>query len=193
MSRVSPKSLDTLDDDLADLMRVGQEMMGFLPNDGLIMAHRPELVQGLVSLTRAAYETGPLSPSLKRMIGFMTSSVSGCAYCRSHTAHGAVKRGVEEAKLAAIWDYEHSPLFTPAERAALRIAHHAGVVPNAVTDEDFAAAREFYSDQELVDIVGVIALFGFLNRWNATLATEIEDQPGAALARVDALAARDEP
>ena len=177
MSRVTPRPLTDLDENLRELMQVGEQMMGFLANDGLIMAHRPELVHGLVALTRAAYESGPVPGSLKRLVAHMTSSVAGCQYCQAHTAHGAMKRGVEASQLAAIWEYETSPLFSDAERAALRLAHHAGIVPNAVTDEDFEEARRYYTDEEIVDIVGVIALFGFLNRWNSTLATEVEQAP----------------
>jgi hypothetical protein len=32
-------------------------------------------------------------------------------------------------------------------------------------------------DEQVVEIVGVIAMFGFLNRWNDTLATPLEDEP----------------
>ena len=37
--------------------------------------------------------------------------------------------------------------------------------------------RKHWSEEQIVEIVGVIALFGFLNRWNDTLATPLEDAP----------------
>ena len=66
---------------------------------------------------------------------------------------------------------------TPAERAALDVAVAAGCVPNAVTDEMFLELRKHWSDEQVVEIVGVIAMFGFLNRWNDTFATPLEDEP----------------
>src|SRR3989304_1109226 len=60
-----------------------------------------------------------------------------CKYCMAHTADGPAKLGVEQQKLDAVWDYQASPLFSAAERAALDVAIAAGCVPNAVTDEMF--------------------------------------------------------
>jgi hypothetical protein len=50
-------------------------------------------------------------------------------------------------------------------------------VPNAVTDADFAELKKHYTEAQIVDIVAVIALFGFLNRFNDTMATELEASP----------------
>lgn len=74
-----------------------------------------------------------------------------------------------------IWEYESSPLFDEAERAALRFAQAAVSIPNMVTDEDFETLRQFYDDEEIVEILLVICLSGFLTRWNLTMATELED------------------
>jgi hypothetical protein len=46
--------------------------------------------------------------------------------------------------------------------------------PNAIEPNDFAALKEFFSEREVVEIVAVVSLFGFLNRWNDTMATELE-------------------
>jgi hypothetical protein len=50
-------------------------------------------------------------------------------------------------------------------------------VPNAVTDEMFLELKKHWSEDEIVEIVGVIAMFGFLNRWNDTFATPLEEHP----------------
>ena len=50
-------------------------------------------------------------------------------------------------------------------------------MPNAVTDADFAELKKHYGEPQIVDIVAVIALFGFLNRFNDTMATELESSP----------------
>jgi alkylhydroperoxidase family enzyme len=84
---------------------------------------------------------------------------------------------VEDKKLAAVWEYQTSPLYSAAERATLDFAIAAASVPNAVTDEMFAELRHHWSEEQIIEIVGVIALFGFLNRWNDTMATPLEDEP----------------
>jgi len=85
--------------------------------------------------------------------------------------------GVSAQKLAAVTDAAASPLFSPAERAALRVGAAAGAVPNAVTDEMFAELRKHWSEAQVVEIVGVISATGFVNRWNSTMATPLEDEP----------------
>jgi len=97
----------------------------------------------------------------------------------AHTAGASLRHGVEEKKLDAVWEYQTSPLFTEAERVALDFTIAAASQPNDVTDELFAKLREHWSDNQVVEIVGVIALFGFLNRWNDTMATPLEEEPKA--------------
>src|SRR3970040_24675 len=95
----------------------------------------------------------------------------------AHTAGGSLRFGIEDRKLAAAWEYRTSPLYTEAERVALDFAIEAAAQPNAVTDASFAKLKRHWSDGQIVEIVGVIALFGFLNRWNDTMATPLEEEP----------------
>ena len=152
--------------------------MGFEANSLKVMARQPAMLQGFMSLSAAIL--GPnarLDPVLRQMIAHIASAAAGCAYCQAHTAHGAEHRGADADKLAALWSFETSDLFSPAEKAALDLALAAGSVPNQSTEAQFAALRAHFSEDEMVEIVGVIALFGFLNRWNDTLATTLEDSP----------------
>ena len=49
----------------------------------------------------------------------------------------------------------------------------------ALTDEDIEGLKAHFSDREIVEIVAVLSLYGFLNRWNGTLNTELEAPPAA--------------
>ncbi|MDQ3510209.1 MAG: carboxymuconolactone decarboxylase family protein, partial [Pseudomonadota bacterium] len=77
-------------------------------------------------------------------------------------------------RLHAIWQYRDSPLFTEAERAAFDFAVAASSVPNAVDDAIAEALHAHWTDEEIVEILGVISLFGFLNRWNDSMGTTLE-------------------
>ena len=152
--------------------------MAFEANSLKVMARQPTILQGFMGLSAAILGPGAtLDPVLRQMIAHISSAAAGCAYWYSHTAHGAEHRGAEAEKLAALWEFETSDLFTPAEKAALDLALAAGSVPNQSTDDHFAALCKHYGENEIVEIVGVIALFGFLNRWHDTLATTLEDSP----------------
>jgi len=162
---------------LAEHFAKAKATNGFVPNSQLVMQRRPKIVTAFAGLSAAIWAPDNLvDRGFKRLVAHVASRAAGCQYCMAHAASGALKLGIEEERLAAIWDYERSPLFSEAERAALDVAVAAAQVPNGVTDEMFARLREHWSDDEIVEIVAVIALFGFLNRWNDTMATPLEDE-----------------
>lgn len=176
MPRIEPLRREDLPEH-EDTFTAVEDALGVLPHSTLTMAHWPELMRAFAGLNAVVMGEGKVSGVLKQMVAAMVSSAAGCAYCQAHTAHVAERRGAEEEKLAALWEFETSPLFSDAERAALRVAHGAGCVPNAVTDEQMADLRRHFSDAEVVELVAVMANFGFLNRWNDTMATELERSP----------------
>jgi len=152
--------------------------LGFVPNSMLIMQRRPEIMKGFAAMSASLSDpSSTVDKGLKRLIAHVVSRSAGCRYCMAHTAGGALHLGVDEQKVAAIWDYQTSELFSQDERAALDLAAASGCVPNAVTDDMFAEMRKYWSEEQIVEIVAVIAVFGFLNRWNDTMGTPLEDEP----------------
>jgi len=177
MARIPPLRREEVPE-LEDAFTPVEQRMGFLPNSLLTMARRPQILRAVSSLAQAA-RTGTVSPELKELVALVASTAAGCRYCQAHTASNATRTGAETERIARVWSYEMSELFSDADRAALRLAHHAALVPNEATDEDFVELRRHFDDGEIVEIMAVIALFGFLNRWNDTLATDLEPQPVA--------------
>ncbi len=181
MSRVAPLDIDALDPQSRARLDEAEALMGFRPNDALVMARRPALLRAMGALVAAAYGEGRVDAGLKRLVGEAASKAAGCFYCSAHAAKGAQTQGVDPARIEAVWRFEESPLFDEAERAAIRVAMKAGMSPNETTDEDFNALRAHFDDDQIIEIVSVIAMFGFLNRWNSTLKTALEPAPGKAL------------
>ena len=95
----------------------------------------------------------------------------------AHTAGAALRLGIDAEKLEAVWEFRTSALFSEAERVALEVAIAGAAQPNAVTDEMFAELKKHWNEGQIVEIVAVIANFGFLNRWNDTMATPLEEEP----------------
>ena len=177
MERVSARSRDEVVDAvpaIADL----EARAGFIPNSYHVMAHRPEILEAFSRLSAAVLGRGTIDRGLKMLVAQMVSRVTGCMYCQAHTGRAAHLRGVSAQKIAALWEFETSEAFTDGERAALRLARDSAVQPNAVTDGHFVALREHFDEPQIVELVSVTALYGFLNRYNDTLANDLED--GAA-------------
>jgi len=170
-SRESAKEFDTV-------FAITEAVMGFVPNSMLIMARDPELLTAFAELSAIiVVRPGRLNPGLKALIMYMVSRSAGCQYCAAHTANLAALREVPTRKIEALGEFEQSPEFSEAERAALRFAQAVGQVPNTVGDAEFAELRRHFDDDQILEMVAALALMGFLNRWNDTLATPLEAGP----------------
>lgn len=161
----------------SDNAEFARKMMGYVPNDALVMAHWPELLDAMRGMVGVIYGESRLDAGIKRLVGHAASLGAGCRYCQAHSGDGAAKNGIAPEKLAAMLDFEESELFTARERAAIALGFAAGAVPNRAEDAHFARLSEHFDAREQVEIMAVIAMFGFLNRWNDTLATDLEAEP----------------
>lgn len=163
------------DKDFQALIQFFNETLGFCPNSVKTMYHRPQIAYAFIEMNKAVMENkGRVTSALKRMIGYISSNVAGCRYCQAHTIRAAERYSAEEAKLQNIWEYKTHQAFTEAERSALDFAYAASTIPNSVDDEIAESLRNHWDEGEIVEILGVISLFGYLNRWNDSMGTTIE-------------------
>ncbi|MGH9024267.1 MAG: carboxymuconolactone decarboxylase family protein [Acidimicrobiia bacterium] len=153
-----------------------ERAMGYVPNGLFVMAHRPGLIEAFGTLVGVIMGPGLVDQGLKSLVAEVASGVAGCRYCQAHTAALAHNYGVEESKVSKVWEFEQSDLFSDQERCALQLARDAAQQPNQASPGHFEALSEHFDEKEVLEIVGVISLFGFLNRWNDTLATDLEDE-----------------
>jgi len=171
---VFPKSGEN-DPELQKLIEFYDETLGFCPNSIKTMHHRPRIAYAFIEMNKAVMENkGRVTSALKRLIAYLSSNAAGCRYCQAHAIRAAERYGAEKKKMDHIWDYKAHPAFSEAERAALDLALAASVIPNAVDDVVAENIRKYWYESEIVEIMGVIALFGYLNRWNDSMGTEIE-------------------
>lgn len=190
------------------IVKVAAQSLGVEPNSARTLGRNPELIVAFSLLTKAALPDknakvplfgafvmlvrlawrrlwtrprGEIDDSLRSLVSLAVSLSAGCRYCQAHTSGTAGRQGVSTEKIEAILNYQDSPLYTPAERAALDLAFAAGLHPNDARREHFDRLREFFDEDQIHSIVSVIALFGFLNRWNDTMGTTLE-APAVAFA-----------
>ena len=141
------------------------------------MAERPELLIAFSGLASTVFQAEGIDIQTKQLIALASSLSSGCKYCQAHTSHGAERAGMKEEKIVDILNYSESKKFTDKEKALLDLAFAAGITPNKSTQSHFDNLKKYFSKKEIIDIVSVIALFGFLNRWNDTMGTVLEEVP----------------
>lgn len=178
MPLLRPLDDDEFDPALLESVQFFKGPLGVIPNSVRTMARRPAIARAFTELNTSVMRCeGRVTPELKRLIGYVTSFTSGCRYCQAHTILASERFGSSEERMNAVWNYASSPHFSDAEKAALAFAHAAAAVPNEVTEEIGAEFRRHWDEGEIVEIMGVIALFGFLNRWNDSMGTALEDLP----------------
>ena len=175
--RIAPLPLDH-SPELKDAFESYRKNLGFVPNSMLILQRKPKIVKAMGQLTAAIWDPeGEVDRAFKRLVAHVASRAAGCQYCMAHTVGGALLFGIDPKKVEAVWDFRVSPLYSEAEKVALDFAIAAASQPNGVTDDTFAEMRKHWSENQIVEIAAVVAVFGFLNRWNDTMGTPLEEEP----------------
>ncbi|PCJ49731.1 MAG: peroxidase [Gammaproteobacteria bacterium] len=175
MPLVTPLSTEH-SEEVIELAKFFNETLGFPPNSVLTMQRRPEIAKAFINLNMAVMENlGKLTSEQKRLIGYLTSANTGCRYCQAHTILAAHRYGGSDERLDKIWTFRDSDLYTEGEKAAFEFALAASSVPNAVDQSIEDNLHKYWDDGDIVEILGVISLFGFLNRWNDSMGTTLED------------------
>tara|TARA_B110000003_G_scaffold272581_1_gene308732 strand:+ start:1256 stop:1846 length:591 start_codon:yes stop_codon:yes gene_type:complete len=174
MPLVKPLSSEH-DKETKKLAEFFNETLGFCPNSVLTMQRRPAISKAFINLNKAVMANqGNVTSALKRMIAWVSSNTSGCRYCQAHAIRAAERYGAEQEQLDNIWEYKTHPAFSDAERVALDFSLAASQIPNKVDVEIKKRLYQYWDEGEIVEMLGVISLFGYLNRWNDSMGTSIE-------------------
>ena len=156
---------------------------GFIPNSILTMSRRPAIAAAFMQLNKVVLYEGTVDEELKMLVSLIASQAAGCLYCQAHMANLSSIYKSSDKKIAAVWEFDSSDLFSDAERAALRLAVNASLIPNQATQEDFDELAKHFDDGQIVELVASISLFGYLNRWNDTMATGLEEHAATVAER----------
>lgn len=176
MPLVNPLSANH-DQETKKLSEFFNETLGFCPNSVLTMQHRPEISKAFINLNKAVMaNNGRVTSALKRLIAWISSNTSGCRYCEAHAIRAAERYGATDEQLENIWSYKTHSAFSESERAALDFALAASQVPNNVNNSIKDELHKYWDDGEIIEMLGVISLFGYLNRWNDSMGTTLETE-----------------
>ena len=172
MSRISRLERSEVTPEMATLYDKIFSLRGNVPNMFRVMAHRPEIFSTMQAHFGAVLSTGTVRTKLKELIIVRTSQVNVTPYCLASHTILAKNLGWTDEQLAHLADWPRRDDFTAAEKAALRLAETVTRDANAVSDEQFAELRGFYSEGEIVELLCAIGLFNYFNRFNNALRME---------------------
>jgi alkylhydroperoxidase family enzyme len=177
MARLEPLAPDA-NPELQEQVQRFQKLLGYVPSTVLVMGRTPRFVKGLAQLASAVWDpASEVDRGLKRLVAYVCGMTHGSQYSMVHAAESAHAAGVSIEKINAVEDYRTSPLFAEAERVTLDFAVAGASQPNAVTDELFDRMKQHWTETQIIEITMVVAINGFLNRWNDTVAPPLEAEP----------------
>lgn len=140
----------------------------------------PKAIQPMLAM-QAYVDGSGLEPRLLHLVKLRASQINGCAYCIDMHTKDARAEGESEQRLYALTAWRETPFYTDRERAALAWTEKVTLVTEGhVPDEAFAAVREHFSEQELVDLTLAITT---INAWNR-LSIAFRNVPGTYERRV---------
>jgi len=176
MARIEPLEIDDLPEELSPTMEAYLKNTGKVPNSFRTMARKPLIAKAYGDFRKALSASLSVPAELRTMMFLLQSQSNGCLYCQAHSVSTlASDNNVSEEKIKDLWVFDTSPVFSEPERAALQFALAVSAHPNAATDADFDALKLHYSQDQIVELVAIMSLGSFLNTWNDTLATQLED------------------
>lgn len=172
MSRISRLDRSEVSPEIATLYDKAFAQRGNVPNMFRVMAHRPEIFATMQAHFGAVLTTGTVSTKLKELIIVRTSQVNETPYCLASHTILARNLGWSDEQLRNLAEWPARDDFTPAEKAALRLAETVTRDAHSVTNEQFAELRSFYNEGEIVELLCAIGLFNYFNRFNNALQME---------------------
>ena len=123
-----------------------------------------------------------LPAATQQLVEIRASQINGCAYCTDMHTKDAALAGETPVRLNLVATWREATVYTEAERAALELAEQGTRIADAaagVADEAWASAAKHYDDDQLVALVGVVALINAYNRMNVIVRQPAGDyQPG---------------
>jgi alkylhydroperoxidase family enzyme len=139
-----------------------------------VLANAPALLPKFSALGGALLAGSALDPKLRELALEAVGIASGCEYEYVHHWNIALKRaGVPRDQLVHLREFETSPLFNAGERAVIRYALE--VTGNVkVSDTTFTAVRELLNDEQLMELVLVVAFYNMVVRILEPLQVELE-------------------
>jgi len=171
MPRISPIDASNADPKAATLLEGVRKVLGVTPNMMTTMARSPAVLEAYLNFS-GALSKGSLGGKLGEQIALAVAGANGCGYCASaHTLLGG-KHGVDRDELARNLRGESTDART---QAALDFARVLVVKRGWASDGDLAAIRAAgFSDGQIAEIVGHVALNSFTNFFNHVADPEID-------------------
>jgi len=181
MQRLPKIEKEDISGDLAHFYDAVTGLLGRVPNFYRTISQAPWLAMLLLPFNAAVQRQWPgsrLPGRIKELVVIKTSHANGCRYCYAHNTALGQAAGITDDEIAEIStdDYLRSKSLSEAEKAAVQWAEAVTLNTAAKRDDLFAAMKRLFTDEEIVELTMVSAMFNMINRLTDSLQVPVEQQ-----------------
>ncbi len=130
-----------------------------------VMAHRPEILKEFFELFNAVMNNGKVNDRLKWRIAYTVSETLKCKFCVDVTLKMLKKMGASDEEIEDVKKIEE---FSEKEKETLELVKEVTLKAHVCTPELFKKMKENFSESEIVEIISIVGLFNYINRFNNT-------------------------
>lgn len=137
---------------------------------GLLWGRVPKLFAAVALLYGVLdRKSSPLEPQLRSLVTVRVSQINWCHFCVDINSATLAKRSGSMEKVENVEHWEKSDLFSKKEKVTLAYTEAVTYSDRQVTDEVFSPLREFFNEDEIVELTGLIAFQNLSSKFNAAL------------------------
>lgn len=148
---------------------------GVILQPGLIWARVPKLF-GAVAILYGVLDrkSSPLSPVIRSLVTVRVSQINTCNFCVDINSATLAKRSGSMEKVDTLAKWKESDLFDEKERVVLEYTEAVTFSDQQVTDEMVARLKEFFDEDGIVELTGLIAFQNLSSKFNSALDVPIQ-------------------
>src|SRR5947208_15639728 len=168
--RLSEKPLRRYPWYLRPFFRAQVRKYGQVLKPALLWGRVPKLFMAVATLYGVVDRRGsPLDPVLRSLVTVRVSQLNWCPFCVDINSATLATRAGSMAKVEALEAWRDSKLFDAKERAALEYAEAMTDSNRRVTDQLVSRLREFFDEDGIVELTGLIAFQNLSSKFNSAL------------------------
>ncbi len=141
------------------------EKTGSVPEWVKVMAYRPEILKNFVSLFRAIMMQGTVENLLKWKIAYLVSETLKCPFCVDVTTKMMKKLGASEETIREVLELSEAE-----DKTVFSLVKDVTLDGHLDNPELFEELQKHFTNPQVIEIISVMGLFNYINRFNNTLA-----------------------
>ena len=135
----------------------------------------PKVFAGLSLLYGALdRKSSPIEPALRTLITVLVSQINWCVFCVDINSATGLKRGLTEAHLEALNEFEASPLFDERIKTALAYAVAITATGSKVDTQLMTRLKKHFNDDAIIELTALIAFQNLSSKFNSALDVEAQ-------------------